>query len=94
MSNFRRTFKPTKNEQLENELFYYHLLMLSKEMKDCSTCKNKKIEEFYCIGGVKDIEVKCKYNLQNDICEKYEYDDIAVKEIISNIKKICKEIED
>lgn len=93
MSSFRRTFKPTKEEQLENNLFCYHLLMSSKEMKNCSTCKNKKTKEFYCVGGVKDIEVECKYNLQNNTCEKYEYDDIAVKEVVNNIKEICKEIE-
>lgn len=93
MSSFRRTFKPTKEEQLEDSLFHYHLLMLSKENHSCSTCKNRTYSEFYCVGGVRDFEIICRHEYQEGVCNSYEYDDSTMKEVISRIKQLSVEIQ-
>lgn len=95
MANFRRTFKPTKRERIEDCMYLYHLYLNSKSNKHCTTCKYRKLEEYYCIGGVKDCHLECELGLETDkdFCDKYELDKEPFNEIIDLIEKIFKEEE-
>lgn len=85
---FRKTFKPTWDEQLENHLKYYALCLDLYENKDCSTCKYYEIKDAVCWNGLKDLYIECKLDSSNTLekCTKYEYSDDLKKEAFNQIK--------
>lgn len=99
MASFRRSFRPTKEELIENSLYFYHLILKSKEEKSCNSCINRALYETYNVGGVKDVLLECKLNeleetVLKENCKNYEFDRTIVDEIITDIKDLFKEKEE
>ena len=88
MGTFSNNFKLTNDKKLKNYLYSYHLLLDSKEQQTCTTCKHNKITEISQIGGIKDIIMKCKFNIERDSCVYYECDDEKFEKIIRYIKEL------
>ena len=84
MSSFRRIFKPTFDEKLKDSLYLYHLLLCSKEKRNCNTCANSYTIETYVVGGVKDFITECELNklegYSKDYCDDYDPDDPGYEE--------------
>ena len=98
MASFRKNFRPTREELIENRLYFYHLILKSKEEKSCNSCINRVLYETYNIGGVKDVLLECKLNeleetILKENCKNYEFDRTIVDEIITDIKDLFKEVE-
>ncbi|MBS5858139.1 hypothetical protein [Romboutsia timonensis] len=88
MSTFSDNFKLTDDKKLKNYLYVYHLLLNSKEQHSCATCKHNMVTEIYQVGGVKDIDVKCKFNIKRGSCVYYKCKNENFEEIIRNIKEL------
>lgn len=89
---FRKTFKPTLDEQLENHLKYYTLCLDLYKNEDCSTCKHSEIKDTWHWNGLKDFYIKC--NLDNNTLEKcvmYECSDNLKKDAFNRIKNFILE---
>lgn len=98
MASFRKNFRPTREELIENRLYFYHLILKSKEEKSCNSCINRVLYETYNIGGVKDVLLECRLNkleetVLKENCKNYEFDRTIVNEIITDIKDLFKEVE-
>lgn len=84
---FRKTFKPTLDEQLENHLKYYALCLNLYKNKNCSTCKHSEIKDTMCWNGLKDFYIECKFdNSTLEKCTKYECSDNLKKDAFNRIK--------
>ena len=90
MSTFSDNFKLSDDKKLKNYLYAYHLLLNSKEQQSCTTCKHNVVREIYQIGGVKDIDIKCKFNIKKNTCIYYKCESKNFEEIIKNIKDLLK----
>lgn len=92
MSSFRRIFKPTFDEKLKDSLYLYHLLLCSKEKRNCNTCANSYTIETYVAGGVKDFITECKLNKLEgyfkDYCDDYNFNEEPMELVIKQIKEL------
>lgn len=88
MSTFSDNFKLTDDKKLKNYLYVYHLLLNSKEQHSCVTCEHNIVREIYQVGRVKDIDVKCKFNITKYSCMYYKCKNEIFEEIIKNIKEL------
>lgn len=90
MANFKKNFKLTRDEKLKRYLYLYHLLLISKIEKKCSTCINSETTEVNNIGETKDFNIDCKLNLNESICSEYECDSSNFDYVIECIKDLFK----
>ena len=88
MSTFSDNFKLSDDKKLKNYLYAYHLLLNSKERQSCTNCRHNIATEIYQVGGVKDIDMKCKFNIERESCVYYECKNENFEEILINIKEL------
>ena len=93
MVSFRKTFKPTFEEELKNYLYLYHLSLKAYENKECSTCKHCFYNEELHIGGIIDHREECMLN-ENNVnkdCKEYIVDEKHKNDIFNIIKEFVLE---
>lgn len=84
---FRRAFKPTMDERLDDHLRFYALILDGYENKWCTTCTHRRIEECKMWNGLVDYDLMCSNNEDVTLgCDKYEKD-LSVKEDVFNTIK-------
>lgn len=90
MSDFRRTFSPTVEEQREDQKRYAAILRNVIEKKACCVCRHYHIIPGYHLGFVTGGDEECDTGrCPIETCVEYEFDEDILKKIeaLENTKK-------